>query len=488
MAEIRERRDVWKLKQSDDEWDPILLWYSKAVAEMQKRPITEPLSWRYQAAIHDYRRDRDPFAQPNEDMPSDSDQKQFWKQCQHFSWFFLPWHRMYLAYFEQIVADTIVRMDGPPGWALPYWNYSDPKNPDARKLPPAFIAKKRPDGAANALRVENRLYGNDGSVIADDDDVDISCLNEPSYTAAETGGNPGFGGPKTRFNHNSGTVGLLEATPHGNMHMVVNGWMGSFLTAGLDPIFWLHHSNIDRLWVVWRKRNAQNLNPVEALWLKGVSFDFHDASGKSVTQTAEKVVDTTVAPLSYKYEDESDPLTVANAMFAFRGVPVAREVIPEMVGATEGPVNLVGQPATARLSVKPPTGPARGAALTAAVPRIYLNVENITGPRQTGGYLVYLNLPEGADPSDYRDHLAGSIPLFGVEEASSSDESHSGSGLHYRLEVGEVIRSLEAKGNWDSENLRITFIPKRRRAGAETAFRAEAQEPVQIGRVSLYFA
>ena len=51
--------------------------------------------------------------------------------------------------------------------------------------------------------------------------------------------------------------------PHGAVHSLVGndydefgqlvdtGWMGSFFTAGLDPLFWLHHANIDRLWEVW---------------------------------------------------------------------------------------------------------------------------------------------------------------------------------------------------------------------------------------------
>jgi hypothetical protein len=46
MAGIRER-DVWKL----DKWDSALLWYAKAIAEMQTRPIQDPTNWRYQVAI-----------------------------------------------------------------------------------------------------------------------------------------------------------------------------------------------------------------------------------------------------------------------------------------------------------------------------------------------------------------------------------------------------------------------------------------------------
>jgi len=65
----RTRKDVWKLTNSAD--DQTLFWYAKAVAEMQKRPIADPTSWRYQAAIHEYDGDSpDPLAQPTDQLPN----------------------------------------------------------------------------------------------------------------------------------------------------------------------------------------------------------------------------------------------------------------------------------------------------------------------------------------------------------------------------------------------------------------------------------
>lgn len=57
---VRTRPDVWGL----DEWDDTLLWYARAIAEMQTRPIADPTSWRFQAAIHAYNRNRAPYADP----------------------------------------------------------------------------------------------------------------------------------------------------------------------------------------------------------------------------------------------------------------------------------------------------------------------------------------------------------------------------------------------------------------------------------------
>jgi tyrosinase len=133
---VRIRRDVWKLPSTDD----TLTWYARSVAKIQSRLITDPTSWRYQAAIHDYRPTDDPLARPGETLPSQAEQLKFWFRCQHGSWFFLPWHRGYLFYFEQILLQIIQQLKGPSTWALPYWNYSDPANPNARCLPLHSIA------------------------------------------------------------------------------------------------------------------------------------------------------------------------------------------------------------------------------------------------------------------------------------------------------------------------------------------------------------
>jgi hypothetical protein len=107
-----------------------------------------PASWRYLAAIH---------AVDLEELPRRSWAKgATWNECQHNSWFFLPWHRMYLHYFEQIVRQTIADLGGPDDWALPYWDYSDPDRENVRRLPPAFREPQMPSGDPNPLFVSER--------------------------------------------------------------------------------------------------------------------------------------------------------------------------------------------------------------------------------------------------------------------------------------------------------------------------------------------
>ncbi len=483
---IRIRKNVLTLIDAQGQWHPDLLWYARAITEMKKRPIADHTSWRYQAAIHDYVRQQDPLAHASDLLPSAAERQRFWGQCQHFSWFFLSWHRLYLLYFEEIVSATIQQLNGPE-WALPYWNYSDALSPDARRLPAAFRAPLTPDQEPNPLLVDERGPGaNSGQIIADEFDTDITdCLAEAAFVAQGTGGNPGFGGPQTGFNHGGGNgVGKIEMTPHGSMHMAVGGFMGAFNTAGLDPVFWLHHCNIDRLWSVWMKRNPLHRNPTQALWRTGVKFPFRNAAGDIVEHTSSQTVDTTAAPLRYDYDDVTDPLG---------GVPEAAEVtvaeqpIPEMVGATDRPVVLAGR-SEARLSVAPPAGP--GLRLEAAGPEpeeIYLNVENITGSGSTSAYDVYLNVPPGENPEAHPELRIGRMPLFGLAEASRPDTAHAGNGLKYAYRIGSVVRRLQSENAWDADDVRIAFVPRRPVVVLEGAPEA-APEPITVGRISIYFA
>src|ERR1700722_20086375 len=108
---MRIRRDVWKL--ASEPTDRTLQWYSVAVATMQARTFDNPTSWKFQAAVHGYDSSVYPTLRPGENLPSASIQKAYWDNCQHASWWFLPWHRIYVFLFEQICLDIIVKEGGP---------------------------------------------------------------------------------------------------------------------------------------------------------------------------------------------------------------------------------------------------------------------------------------------------------------------------------------------------------------------------------------
>jgi tyrosinase len=43
---------------------------------------------------------------------------------------------------------------------------------------------------------------------------------------------------------------------HNVIHNWIGGDMGIVPFAGYDPMFWIHHCNIDRIWAIWQTRNG----------------------------------------------------------------------------------------------------------------------------------------------------------------------------------------------------------------------------------------
>lgn len=481
-----ERRDIWELS-DEDPWHPVIEWYARAITAMQRRDETtfsDPTSWRYLAAIHgtDIPRSRWPRGAT-------------WNECQHSSWFFLPWHRIYLFYFERVVRQTVVSLGGPSDWALPYWDYSDSERPDVRRLPPAFRQQRMPSGDSNPLFISARERSMNAGGSLPEDFVDVSsALRELDFTGPFSGAIAGFGGPITGLSHGGGPVGSLENTPHGDVHVGVGGFqppgfMSGFNTAGRDPLFWLHHANIDRLWEVWLGLGGRRTNPTDSRWL---NMRFRIGSGTpAVTLSVRDVLDTTRSPLTYRYSNVAPPPVPGADLEGRRGlepvaveeeVPMPEDLFPEMVGASEDRVSLTAAPTEVEVAIDIPEGPARrGIAEEAPPQKVYLKIENVKGQELAApSYLVHVNLPPGAAPAAHPDRLAGRVSMFGVLEASEGIEAHSGSGLTFSFDITDVARRLQEAGDWDPERLRVTFTP----VGA-----GEAQGGnVSAGRVSLFYA
>jgi tyrosinase len=248
--------------------------YSQAVAAMQARPVENPTSWEYQAAMHGT------YAQRL---------KQLWKGCKHLSWYFLPWHRMFVYYFEQIARAAVVEAGGPPDWALPYWNYGL-GGPNA-SIPQPF----REPTVGNPLYVNERAPRiNAGKPLPEGAIDPRLALARPSYIGAIEFGGPE--GPATpQFWEEPGA---LEGTPHNIVHDEIGGWMSDPQTAAKDPIFWLHHCQIDRLWARWN--SLGHANPAVREW-EQQSFEFFDVDGKLVSKRCMQVLDT-AADLGYEYD------------------------------------------------------------------------------------------------------------------------------------------------------------------------------------------
>jgi Common central domain of tyrosinase/Polyphenol oxidase middle domain len=448
----------------------------RGVAELRRRSAADPrdpTGWTFQANIHG---------------TYDAPLLPVWGQCQHGSFFFLSWHRMYVYWFERILRAAA----GESTLALPYWNWSDPAQ---RALPAVF---RRPANATNPLYERRRASGiNQGFQLAPSDVSFATAFGFLNF-AAQPGSGLSFGGQQAPApGHFLSPHGQLESQPHDVIHDKLGGptgLMGDPNTAARDPIFWLHHANIDRLWKRWLDRGGGRADPTAGPWLS-TPFAFVDERGRGVRLTAGDILDT-AGQLQYRYDD--DPPPVAALRFAEEPLPAAvaaaaagRRARPVAASASRGVIELGAEPVSVDV---PMPGAAHRELAAAAAPgappaRVVLTLEGIRFGRNPGvSYEVYLGLPPDATPgadagaeADFRSpYYVGNLGFFGLQPHQHGEhaggrpaagpgghQEHGGQGegeapvARRSFDVTANVRALQERGEWPDAGgapLRVTLV------------------------------
>lgn len=158
--------------------------------------------------------------------------------CQHGTRLFLPWHRAYLYFFELALRDLV------PDAVLTWWDWTSSSS-HAQGIPSAFAD-------AEVGNAPNPLYGTTVPPVARQN-------NQPQSTSR------GPGAPSDL--PTTGDVQAVLSLPdfldfqgqleqiHNSVHVWVGGTMGEIPWAAYDPIFFAHHTMIDRLWRLWQIRH-----------------------------------------------------------------------------------------------------------------------------------------------------------------------------------------------------------------------------------------
>jgi tyrosinase len=257
--------------------------------------------------------------------------------------------------------------------------------------------------------------------------------------------------------------------------------MSAFDTAARDPIFWLHHANLDRFWEEWLALDGRS-NPSAPDWR---SERFELGKGDWLTSLAvHEVLDTTRQPLGYRYDrvETAEPLAraAATAGGPLRRPSVMGEETPELIGEAPGSVPLRGGEAHATVGIRRPVSASRSLEAEREPQRVYLRLENIRGTRlAAGSYEVHVSAEDGEAASDATK--AGIVSLFGLRESSRSDENHPGSGLTVTLDVTDVTDRAMNRTGASLESLHVTFFPV-------TSLHDEPDPDVEVGGVKLFRA
>jgi tyrosinase len=515
---MRTRRDVWKL--ASDPNDQTLHWYSVAVDTMQQRMFDDPTSWKFQAAVHGYQASVYPPLRSGEHLPQSDVQKTYWDNCQHASWWFVPWHRIYIFLFERMCRSIISAVGGPQDWALPYWDYSHPATATQRQLPGPF-RNANSGGKPNALFALRGPGVNSGMVVGTDQQSEnTTCLKSAAFSGVFPNGFGGAPSPVMQFSHYPGSC---ENGPHNSMHDAIGGpvgWMDNPDAAALDPIFWLHHSNIDRLWVIWAN-TVPHVLPPDASW-NDQAFPFFDELGNVQTYKVADVLKTTGPLCDYQYEDTTNPLglqlpfqlTASSVRFGKHATTAGAEKTPtptgdsgnppetfarkvmkqsQLVGASETTGMMLGsdrQSVAFELHSPSPANKSDALGTPEATQRVILALENVTAQEHPiHSYEVYVNVPEGEEPTEHPELLAGLISRFGLVKATSPDSTHGGQGLNLSFDISELVARLEQSGTWNPTTVRVTFIPHDLQEVEALRLEGTAMpqiQPIKVGRVSIY--
>ena len=448
-----------------------------------------PMGWKYQAYIHGV-----PGTVTTQATWTD-DENAVWESCQHSTWFFLSWHRMEMYYFERIMRV----MSGSATLSIPYWNFGVPAMaavpPVGARIPPEFrvvmnnslywparnvAANRPPPAVATDPDPATPLAGTATTTLA-------AFMKTAFFSNVLTNGPTTFGGGAktvgTMHGINGPGKGATESIPHDSVHGAVGDGTPTSMSdaggAGLDPIFWPVHVNIDRAWACWQQRNA-NTEPAAAgnAWLTK-QFTFFDAGGTAAKPAPTKVMLTgadvirIAAQLNYMYDDNCAGFQLPAAPAP---APKLRPVLTSALREGHEAMSMdsdQGLSATARfdgileskpvvIKVRIPQPMqarirelARGGVMPAG--SVMLTIGGIASDNKSAspGYAIFAGLPEGSFPDETGKYYVSQLTFFGLGH-HRFDDDHPESVLGF--DATDVVERLIASGEWSGDEVSVTLV------------------------------
>ncbi|BBN01239.1 polyphenol oxidase [Marchantia polymorpha subsp. ruderalis] len=194
----------------------------------------------------------------------------------HFSWLFFPWHRYFIYFHERIIQHVL----DDPEFSLHFWNWDNGftvhKPKGARSgcykrgdlLPPIYNITGMGQYQNRSSRTKLPGLPVDLGIVPEERDNpptrpaevvkprNLATMHASMVTVGNT--TRGFMGRIYRYGDYQVLdpltgAGGLEVMGHASIHWWVGNTMGVVETSAGDPLFYAHHSNIDRLWNNWHK-------------------------------------------------------------------------------------------------------------------------------------------------------------------------------------------------------------------------------------------
>jgi tyrosinase len=393
--------------------------------------------------------------------------------CHHSGIEFLHWHRHYIRFFEKICAELC----GNPNFALPYWNWSKKSG----RIPAPFfdLSELNVEHWSDSGQYDGKAWGPINTLPRRGLDKSHGLLDSVRGGAFTL---DTINGIKRLPNIDLFRT-ALEGQPHNTGHVVSGalpsnkvGHIGDGLSP-LDPIFWLHHCMVDRVWAEWQKSGHATPDPKA-----DYSNQFIDADGKPATANSTGAMD--IAGLGYDYDIFQPGLTSAEAtelsaqkIKEFKGLFPPKP--PETIGSAANESASVANLETA-IAVGVPTLKSRIAELRAAETvglglaggRILAILSELKLPEANDLVVnVFVDCPYLSPETPYTDpHYAGTFSFFGNAMKMPGMEQPN-----YVIDVTKPVR----EAGFTPEKLKLQFMPIT--ANAE----GESKSTFRVGKVNI---
>lgn len=356
--------------------------------------------------------------------------------CPHGKPYFLAWHRGFLARFEA----QLRKASGNSALVLPYWNYYEQP-----VMPAEFQDPSSP------LYLRNRT----GT------DVSGACTLgafDPSLTYFQQGKPHAF-------------EPAVETAPHNGVHNLIGGTMNNIAVSPRDPIFWVHHANIDRLWDAWALAGGGRHMPAKTASYWSGSFSYGAA-----VQGMKRVHTYAPGILGYRYDDTLLP-TAQPAGYAAQ-LPSIQDAFASPLPVQGASVGGLGGLALGRQSTRvriPLTADGRNRVRSLATAqslgempasnalRVVLDGVTLTTAGGQGGYFykILLNLPPEGLSQPEQTYLIGTIGPFEVSVARHARMMAGGGMAAMHAPARIVIPAQDVLGRiWPAplDALTLSFV------------------------------
>lgn len=395
-------------------------------------------------------------------------------KCPHRNWYFLPWHRAYLLMYEQIIRTATGNMT----FAMPYWDWT------AHPTVPQAFTEQNHGGQPNPLYLAQRNNGLNIPTSISGPGVmntiyNVDTVYEKFGTSRPSGQNslsPSW------ITTGTGLQGTLEGTPHNNIHVMLGGYMPQG-NSPMDPIFLMHHGNIDHIWWTWNCKGRTNTT--DPLW-QNMQFanTFYNPTGMGTWTTQPSKLQNP-ATLGYSYgicinrQLLSQVAVLANQRLLSiykDGVTAAARAngfqALKLQGRPNGAALEAVAPAprallSATLKNGAPHAPTPGPDLTAEQKQgsqVIAIIHNLTPPNpevQVQVYAAVGAIPNGGDEG----HLARVIGFFGV----GAMQGHAmGGGIAAQVDLTDALRTSTG-GVPSADEIRVHLVARPIGKGASAA-------------------